>query len=604
MNNISLGTLLLALAFIACGNSGAKDMNTSAPTVFTVGHYGAKGDGVTDDGPAIRKAVSDAVALGKPAMVTLSPKKSYYLAYDPTMPSLQLDNAQDVEIDGKGATLLLEAPESAVSLSKSARCTVRNLTIDYPKLPYTQGMIVGVDPANASFDLALMPGYDLPASQPADTWWVSILGPTGHGLKQSVGDALFLQSVEPVAGKDRTYRLTLKASWVGQLHNISIGDRSFLPTKAGLERFKHGALFSTAGTSDTLFENITIYSSPGMCFLLYYNIGKVTIRGVRIINRPGTDRVMSSRSDGVHCAGNLIGPTIENCVFEGLMDDSINIHCMGRAVTAVVSDMQITAPQAWDFRVGDMIQAYDAQSGKILGNANIVSRNPVHGGISFVLSAPITGMTVDPAAKTAKTVLYDLSQAGSGFVIRNNTFLPQRRYAALIRAHNGLIEGNTVTGGAGYDLSNETGTYDEGPIPDNVIIRNNKFSSSPGIKVETSCSQPTARAVQNIVLDGNTFTNLVRWPLIIRNAHNVTVKNTTIRQGADHPMHSPLIVVLNSDNVSFEAPLAILDEDTTTPGLVEYGGMSDADMSTFELDWSKAQVNASHLRTDQWLLKH
>lgn len=580
-------------------------MNTSAPAVFTVEHYGAKGDGVTDDGPAIRKAVSDAVALGKPAKVTFAPKKSYYLAYDPSTPSLQIDNAQDLEIDGKGATLLLEAPESAFSLSKSVRCTVRNLTIDYPKLPYTQGTIVGVDPASTSFDLALMPGYDLPAAGPADTWWVSILGPTGHGLKLTVGDALFLQSVEPVAGKDRTYRVTLKAPWAGQVHNIAIGDRSFLPTQAGLERFKHGALFSTNETTNTLLENITIYTSPGLSILLYYNVGKVTIRGVKIINKPGTDRVMSSRSDGIHCAGNVVGPTIENCVFEGLMDDSINIHCMGRAVTAVASDTQVTvSPNAWDFRVGDTLQAYDAQSGKILGNANLVSRNPVPGGISFVLSAPITGMTVDPASKTAKTVLYDLSQAGSGFVIRNNTFLPQRRYAALIRAHDGLIEGNTITGGAGFDLSNETGSYEEGPIPDNVVIRNNMFTDAPGIKIETSCSQPTARAVRNIVLVGNTFTNMVRWSLIIRNAHNVTVKNTTIRQRADHQMHSPLIVVRNSENISFEAPLAIFDADTTTPELVEFGGMSEADMSTVKLDWSQAQVDAPHLRTDRWLLKH
>jgi len=576
-------------------------MPTASPTLFSVETYGAKGDGATDDGPAIRKAVSEAAASGKPARLEFAKGKSYFLAYDSSSSSLTVNGAQDVVIDGNGATLLLDGPEGAVTFSRCERCTVRNLTVEYPKLPYTQGSIVAVDPANLTYDLALMPGYDLPSSQSANGWWVSVLGPTGHGLKQTVGDALFLTSAEPVAGKDRTYRVTVQAPWKGSVANLAVGDRSFLPTETGVKGLKPGALFNAFRCSDVTFEKLTIYSSPGMCFHLSLNTGKVTIRGVRIQNRPGTDRVMSSRSDGIHCDENRVGPTIEDCLFEGLMDDSINIHCMGRAVTAVDSDTQVTAvAQANNYAVGDTVQAFDSVGGGILGSASIVSKSYTKGGVAFVLSSPIPGMTVDPSARVPKTILYNISQSGSGFVIRNNTFLPQRRYAALIRAHDGLVEGNTVTGGAGYDLSNETGTFSEGPIPDNVIIRGNKFVGAPGIKIETSCSQPSGRGVRNILLDNNEFTDIIRWPIIICNAHNITAKNTTIRQTAGHPFNSPLIAVRNSDTVSFEAPLIVSDATAQPPCLVEFSQMTDADMATVKLDWSEAQVSVPHLSRSQY----
>jgi len=576
----------------------------AAPTVFSVDKYGAKGDGVSDDGPAVRKAVSDAVALGKPAQVVFSKGKSYFLAYDSASPTLAINKAQDLEVDGKGAMLLLQAPESAFAFTDCKRCVVRGLTIEYPKLPYTQGNIVAVDPGKATFDLALMPGYDPPASGPADQWWISILGPTGHGLKPTVGSFLFLQSVEAVEGLDRIYRITVKPSFQWDLRNVAVGDRSFLPTDEGVKGFKTGMLFNMFLCSDITFENITIYTSPCMCFRLFFNTGKINFKGVRILNRPGTNRVMSSRSDGIHCHDNRVGPTIENCVFEGLMDDSIHIYCAQSAVVAVQSDTNIIATQRADnYAVGDTIQAYDSVSGKILGNATIASMSRVPQGISLVLSTPIAGIGVDPTAKVPRTVLYNISRSGSGFVIRNNTFLEQRGNAALIRAHDGLIEGNSITGGAGIYLGNDVGNWANGPVPDNVVIRNNKFFGSPGITLRADCSKPSAHAIQNIVLEGNQFTNLVRWPISIANAHHVTMTNTTIRRTDGQSPFAP-IAIRNSDEVSINAPLTIIDPSAKLPALVQIDSESDDDMATIHFDWPHASISAPALKPDQYVARH
>ncbi|MDR3708406.1 MAG: right-handed parallel beta-helix repeat-containing protein [Capsulimonadaceae bacterium] len=599
MTQLSPILLLVVLASIASGlASGAQ---VPAAQVFSVDTYGAKGDGQSDDGPAIRKAVADAVALGKPATVVLSASKSYYLAYDAETPFLKIDSAQDVVIDGQGATMLLQAPESAALISNSQRCAVKNLVIEYPKLPYTQGTVVAVDRAARSYDLRLDPSYDLPAASPAGKWWISVLGPTGHGLKPTIGDAIFLESCAPLEGAERTYRVTVKEPWAsGNLGNLAPGDRSFLPTNDGVKGLKRGAVFAAALSADALFENLTIYSSPGMCFHLSRNTGRVTIRGCAIRVKPGTNRVMSSRSDGIHCDQNHVGPLIENCTFEGLMDDSINIHCMGWPVSDVSGDSQVSVhSQSVSFAVGDKVQAFDAESGAILGETTIAAISSAKGGQALTLASAIPGMKALADDGRPNTVFYNLNLAGNGFIIRHNTFLPQRRYACLIRAHDGVIEDNTIEGGAGMDLSNETGNFNEGPIPDDVIVRRNKFANSPGIKVETSCRKPSARAVRNILLEDNEFVNMVRWPIIIGNAENITLRNTTIRSTGQGSF--PPISIRNSDTVTFDGSLAISDPSPTLPCLLQLAGVTDADVASIKLDWSKATVDVPGLTPGRYV---
>ncbi|MBQ9776722.1 MAG: hypothetical protein IJW17_11885, partial [Lentisphaeria bacterium] len=53
-----------------------------APTVFSVKDFGAKGDGKTDDGPAFRKAIAAASAMGgKPAVIKI-PAGRYFIKPD------------------------------------------------------------------------------------------------------------------------------------------------------------------------------------------------------------------------------------------------------------------------------------------------------------------------------------------------------------------------------------------------------------------------------------------------------------------------------------------------------------------------------------------
>ena len=66
---------------------------------------------------------------------------------------------KDFTFDGGGSEFYLEKLETAISVYKSENVTIRNLSIDYDPLPFTQGEVVSVDYPNNTFVFRPDPGY-------------------------------------------------------------------------------------------------------------------------------------------------------------------------------------------------------------------------------------------------------------------------------------------------------------------------------------------------------------------------------------------------------------------------------------------------------------
>lgn len=567
--------------------------------VCSVDKYGAKGDGVSDDGPAILAAVDAATATKKPATVLFARGKTYYMAPNAAHPCMNLENVSDITIDGNGAGLLLDAPDIAVNLKNCTRCAVRNFVVDYKRLPYTQGVITAVDAAQTSFDVKIMDGYELPSPlPPINAWgqsmWLSILGPSGIGLRRGMPDALSVDALDLVSAADRIYRVKLKNARPAFVAMISPGDRTYLDAPAGITGIK-AAVFCAWYCSDIKFSNLTVYSSPGFAFYIFGDEGPITVDGAQIRIKPGTNRVMSTRSDGIHCKANRIGPVIENCYFEGLMDDSINIGIGTKPLAEIVSpsEFRMMIPNAI-VNVGDRIQVFDTVSGAILGEAVITTRRYLPPMVDITLDTPIDGMPAAVNSPAGRLAMFNLGRCGCRFLIKNCTFNPQRHSAAVIHAHDGIIENNTINGGLGFDVSNSI-VWNEGPVPANVVFRNNRFTDTGGLRILSDCSNPSAQAAVNIVLDGNRFVNS-RWsPVLIRNAKDVVIRNTTVIDNDGVQRAFPPFTIGNCMNLDFQAPLQITDPSDRLPALVELSHMSADEMATLHLDWRLAQVSAPHL---------
>ncbi|MEI7947659.1 MAG: right-handed parallel beta-helix repeat-containing protein, partial [bacterium] len=82
-----------------------------------------------------------------------------------------------------------------------------------------------------------------------------------------------------------------------------------------------------------------------------------------------------------------------------------------------------------------------------------------------------------------------------------------RRHAILVRAPGGLIEGNTIdgVGGSGVYMSNEFGSFYEGPVPQDCTIRSNLVRNTQGVPIVVGSKRATTPAVyvKNILITGN-----------------------------------------------------------------------------------------------------
>lgn len=594
----NFASLLIALLAI-CSATAASP----ATTVYSVAQYGAKGDGTANDGPSIHKAVDAALAYsaanaGAPVKIVFEHGKTYFMAADEANPSIHLEGASNVTIDGKGSNLLLEAPGSAFSCKNSTHCEVRGFTIDYIRQPYTQGTIVATNPSTGTFDLKLASGYDLPdlVTRPDD--WISVLEPSGLHLKRGAPDFFFIASVAPVPDQAGTYRVAVVHSAIWGVSRLAVGDRTFLRTAWSQSHTIRRALFDVFVSSDMLFDDMTIYSATGLCFWMGWNNGPMTIRNVSIRVKPGTDRVMSTRRDGIHYTEDRAGLVVEHCTFEGLMDDAINIHGRSHGIVGQDGDSSVTVDcGSGGYPAGDRVQVFDTVSGAILGEAKVTKVVPCRAGTILTLDKPIPGIIVARIGQSPRMTLFDLDMSGSGFVIRNNDFKTQREHAALIRSQDGVIEDNTITGSWGIQLANGG---DEIPIPANVQIVGNKFFDTPGVVMEASCSHPSARSITNILLENNSFTNMTVWPITIINGSHINLKSTTVSETDGIARKFPVLTCRNCDNIAVDAPLNISDPVSQMPCLAQFDDMSEADLATISLDWNKARVNVPHVSPNRY----
>ena len=110
---------LIALFLLACSTGFSAD--------FKVSDFGATGDGKTDDGPAIQKAVDAAVAAGAGSRVVFE-KKTYRLDWRKTAPyQISLAGATNIAIEGNGAVLVSHPRNNLISLRDCSGVSVKGL---------------------------------------------------------------------------------------------------------------------------------------------------------------------------------------------------------------------------------------------------------------------------------------------------------------------------------------------------------------------------------------------------------------------------------------------------------------------------------------------
>jgi hypothetical protein len=281
--------------------------------------------------------------------------------------------------------------------------------------------------------------------------------------------------------------------------------------------------------------------------------------------KPGSDRLIVTPKDGFHCKENRVGPLIEECFFEGLLDDSINISACPYWIKKIIAPgvYAMNGAQNGPPVVGDRVTAFtpsrsEMVAGFVVKSVKPYAKKPKWNEIELDREIPNPGVndTNDDVPggpeKLKFTGMYNIDACGADYIVRNCTFREQRRHAILVRAPGGIIEGNTIdgVGGSGVYMTNEFGSFYEGPVPQNCIIRDNVFRNTQGVPIVVGskrASSPAAYA-KNIRITGNSIEGISTPCIQAFSVSGLTISGNNFSLRAEAPAGTAPLSLTNNLN--------------------------------------------------------
>ncbi len=479
-------------------------------------------------------------------------QKEYYLESN-----VSLNELNGIVIDGNHAKIVMKKNRPCLIIIKSHDLTVRNLSIDYDPLPYTQGIVTKVD--GKIIECTIDEGYS-PAQGIRYSWNCHAFTPDGLFWKKNQKDIY----AEPIP-LDQNH-MQLRA--MSENPNLKIGDRLAIA-----KYISDTACIEMRETEHLTFENLTIYASPGCVFRGYHCDGDDILKNIVITRGPlpteaTQPRLLSSNHDAVHYGYCRKGAQILNCEFSWMGDDSLNFH----GKTSHLAE--VTGPHTFNwiiggkgkdsdylkrFRKGDRIRILDGKNFRILGEYSFVSYRWIDKTYPMELRDTcfphLKGRPEDIQSTFEITVAEDLKDIKTpcrwdapdmncrGFRVEDSYFHDHRAYGLRIMASDGVVEncrferikGPAIAVGAQYSGWGEAGWSN------NVAIRNNSvkecgYSSyaqgAISVFVQLSNYNDIAQGNSHITIQDNVIENCAGAGIFVMAADGVTISNNRVSDTA------------------------------------------------------------------------
>ena len=512
-----------------------------AQTVFRFDDYHKEGDDGFQTMASILAMVKE--KNGEPCVIEMSPRVYTFDKSEKYGAFLSLIDLKNLVIDGKGAKIRYHRHNNFCVGTRCENLVVKNFEATMHKVAFAQGDIIEVNEDYFVFDIDK--GYPRPPSHeftmknfPDQKWrWGCVMNRKKRAIKEDFTDHIFMEKVEQLQG--RKYKVYPRKDYLKYMSQIEIGDVWVMPVYKEVNK-NYGAenyAVSFVLSKDVLIENVKISATRHAGFAGTNNFGKIIFRNCILTWRSKKDMISSWR-DGSHFKNNKIGPALENCIFEGMLDDAVNISS---APAFVVKENQDGSYQMrrFCFNEGDRFALMFGETGKWVEGFR-ASKGSRGGKLYVEKPLQITkwqelskyDMVSGNSRKNSKaTQFFNMEYVNDGFIVRNCRFGVLRRYSLIIRAHNGIIENNIITGGTGIMIANEFGSWFEGPLPHNIKIKNNVINSQVARNPFTIAGNfPTKNQTNynfNIVAENNTIyynSDKKNVGILVRDCKGIVVK--------------------------------------------------------------------------------
>ncbi len=497
-----------------------------------------------------------------------------------------LKDLADLEIVADGVTFWFEPELVHCLLFENCRdVTVRGLTIDCTIPCWFQARVTSIDREKETIRATLMDGYP-PRNAKGE---LESEGNRAFMFYDANGDFIIHRHTPGV------WQLSEEgASVICQPGRHGIPG-ALKPGDYLVGAIRTGAALRSVGCAGMRYEDVNIWSSPGIAVNEGGGEGGHVYLNVRATRRPRTNRLHAFGADVFHLAGTDRGPTLDRCESAYGSDDNLNIHGSFGRVVQRADNCHYYLQGA--YKVGDTIEFRDMKSVELLGIAKVISVDETPDGPSLPINESyaakgefLVGLDAVLELPALSLVVLDGKRSASGFVLRNCWLHDNFQRTLINGSPGGIIENTTLQNvGHGICIQFETwGPWMEGPFARDLVIRNCRFLDSPpdGPAISVSMHPPgggsnsrrfRSRPVTNMTITGNTFTRTDGVCMNIHNVDGLKIHDNNFDMPGSPTDHSEWLYLQDCENVSLVRNLAPLNPRQTREAQESAGSMADLD---------------------------
>jgi hypothetical protein len=432
-------------------------------------------------------------------------------------PHYIFDALKNVVINGNGSTVYCKSNSMAFQFQNCENVTLKNLTIDYDPVCYTQGTIISVSNDSKIWKVKLHDGYP---TQGIAKQKLELFDPLTKLVKKNLfniqtGDYDMLQSASDPTVIDITIKRTITAGIIKQGEYVVMS----LEIPTGMS----GHTIFIWACKNFIAENVTIYGS-NMMSIIEHDCENSKYLNCNITRNPNdptksVPRLRSGNFDGIHSKHALIGPTIENCIVQYNGDDGIAVN--GRFYLVYKVDQTnnyvylLSKEEPVRIIPGDKMAVVD-NGGSMKGSVGILENITIipSDAEKTACTAKFTALLSPGVYQTGARIkienwplvgialgdyVYSENRIGAGFKITNCTVGHNAGRGLLIKSSNGLIKNNLVEGTqlGGIVLAPEI-SWCEAGHSNNVQIIGNTVRNCVFASSHAGMTQPAAITVINL----------------------------------------------------------------------------------------------------------
>lgn len=493
--------------------------------------------------------------------------KEYYISNhdqdNPKKVGISLEGMKHLTLDGGGASFVFHGRMLPISLLHSENCVLKNFSIDFANPHIAQVEIVKNDPEQGI------------TFRPAS--WVKYRI-AKDSVFEAYGDGWTVRHSWGIPFEKDTKRIVYNAGDRGcNTKGASLkSDGCVLAPNWKDSKLVPGTIFVMRGWGrptpgiflshnlNTRLENIQVHYAEGMG-LLAQVCENITLEKFRVCLKGEEDpRYFTTQADATHfsgCKGKIISC---NGLYEGMMDDAINVHGTYLKVIDRKDEYTLVGrymhDQSWGFewgRTGDEVQFIRSTTMELIGTPNKITaitpydKDCIEGAREFLISfeKPVEACIDEKGSFGIENLTWSPEVLFSGNLIRNN----RARGALFSTPRETIVENNTFdhTSGTAILLCGDCNGWFETGACRNVQIRNNHF-----INALTSMYQFTNAVISiypeipelekqqayfhggkegGIVIENNVFDTFDAPILYAKSVDGLVFRNNTIKTNTEYP---------------------------------------------------------------------